>query len=349
MKRRDFLAAGTAAGGAAAIGGAGCADRLERLAAPTSESFLQLLDRQLPAIDQSRFVERFVSEAARGPLSDAARARVEESDALFRRMLRTLFISQSFRDLSRETQLEPAVQDRMMDHIAEIGATVFDVSNLLAGLGEAQRREVQDALNGRPDLPMDLAEALDQRAGAVGVDRQRRHQLRGMMRQAAFRLRNGDPGSVIDEYVAKVERVQARAENDAAALALAEKVGERAFWHGQKRAQRQGAATNWAQSAPGQPPPQPPPPQQPYPQQPYPQQAYQQPMLPPPPPRPHPGVGGLKTGGFMMGIGVLIFGASVGLVSAGAEGFIFGATLGAVLFAIGFIVIIVSAIIYAAN
>src|SRR6185295_16562999 len=68
----------------------------------------------------------------------------------------------------------------------------------------------------------------------------------------------------------------------------------------------------------------------------------------PPEPRPRPGSGGLRVGGYMLGIGVITFGVSLALVSS-ADVFLIGMTVGALLFAIGLIVLLISAIIMAAN
>jgi hypothetical protein len=51
----------------------------------------------------------------------------------------------------------------------------------------------------------------------------------------------------------------------------------------------------------------------------------------------------------LLGIGVVTFGVSVAIVSAGGTALLVGATIGALLFAIGLVVLLVGAIIYAAN
>jgi hypothetical protein len=162
--------------------------------------------------------------------SPAAAAALAEKDELFRRMLGTLLVTQGFRELPVETQLEPAVQERMWGHLDEIGATVFEVGDALAALDEPARKDVRTKLGKQPDLPMDLGEMIDAQAASAGISSARRMQLRRMMSQSAFRMRHGDPGSIIDEYVGKVERVRESGEAHGDALRLSKQLGERSFW-----------------------------------------------------------------------------------------------------------------------
>src|SRR5690606_22485320 len=218
MKRRDFLGVGAAAtAGAAVAGGAGCLPRsLEAMApATTPDDFLALLDRHLPLTDRARFVDGFVGAFEPGPRSPEQERVVRDSDAAFNRMLRTLIITQGFRELPPEVQLEPRVQERMMGHLDEVGATVFEVSERLAALTPEKRTGLRRVLKRHPDLPMAVAEQIDVHAAAAGISKARRVQLRKMMSTTSFRLRSGDPGALVDEYVAKVERVRAQTSTDA--------------------------------------------------------------------------------------------------------------------------------------
>src|SRR5262245_41428104 len=109
MERRDVLKAGTLSITTAASVGPRCAtvphtgageetDTTDATgAAGSGAEFLTLLDRQLGYVDHAQFVDEFVTRshgAARGP--DVQRV-VEASDDAFRRMLRTLLITQGFR------------------------------------------------------------------------------------------------------------------------------------------------------------------------------------------------------------------------------------------------------------
>lgn len=338
MKRRDMIKLGAVAAGVGA-GVPGCAlpKQVESMAGPEGAAqFNAMIDGQLAKMSRPGLLHALVdggpdrSSPVRSP---EAAAELAEKDALFRRMLGTLLVTQGFRELPPETQLDPAVQARLWQQLDEIGETVFEVSDMLASLDETQRARLRDTLRKRPDLPMEIGEVLDTHAASAGLSGARRRQLRQMMSQSAFRLRNGDPSSILDEYVAKVERVRATDASNADALALAKQLGERSFWryqHLMAQAPLQNAGAPTSSGAPVQPP-----------------GAY--PVQPPAgaaPPQRRPGSRGLRVGGYLLGIGVIVFGASALLVGA-SEAFLFGMTVGAVLFAIGLITLIVSAVIRA--
>jgi hypothetical protein len=70
----------------------------------------------------------------------------------------------------------------------------------------------------------------------------------------------------------------------------------------------------------------------------------------PPHVRDPPGAGGLRIGGYMLGIGLLTGLASALLISIGAEGAgVVGITLATLLFGIGLLVLLISALIYAVS
>lgn len=348
MKRRDVMKVGAVTAGAAA-GMPGCA--VPRMMAELSgvegaQAFNAMIDQQTVRIGTPPDLLRHllagaVPELLQTPRTPEAAAELAEKDGLFRKMLSTLLVSQGFRDLPPETQLEPAVQERMWSHIDDIGETVFQVGDLLATLDSSKRGRVQQVLRDRPDLPMQISEAIEAQAVAVGLSPKRRVQLRKMMSQASFRLKNGDPLTMIDEYAAKVQRLKERTDTDAKALALAQQMGDKAFWRYQHLLQQQAGGappTMVAQSGPpgttdptapgAMPPP--------------------GPATPPGPPKRKPGRKMVRAGGYMMGIGVIVFGVSVLLVDT-SEAFLVGGTLGALLIAIGFLVLIIGAIIAATS
>jgi hypothetical protein len=349
MKRRDVLKAGATGAASATIGCATTADHhaghgvgaIDDSAG--AEAFLATLDHHLGLTGQARFVDGYVAAVHPDkPRSTATQLLIEDSDELFRKMLRTLFITQSFRDLPVETQLHPAVQDRMAAHLDEIDETVFALTDRLDGMTTEQRRQLRATLRDRPDAAMEIGEVIDQHAAAAGLSRARRKQLRSMMAETAFRLRHEAPGALIDEYTAKVRRMGSQAGASALALDVAQQIGQRAFWHHQQQiAQAAGAP----QPPPGSGPP-----------------GLQPPGMQPavgPPPAPavtaaKPGRTAVRVGAAMMGIGVLAFGAGFVLVATGNDaavvvGLIFGLTGGALVFAAGFVTLIIGAIIAAAS
>jgi hypothetical protein len=414
MKRRDVIKLGALA--TAGVAGPSCTvpKKLGTLEGPDGAAeFNRMLDLQLATLQKPGLLQLLVGQHTKKPLSEQASAKITAHDVMFRRMLSTVLVTQGFRELPMATQLQPAVQDRMWQHEDLIGSMVFEISDMLAALDPAQRSTVQTTLQQQPELPMALGELLDERAATAGMSKARRRQLRGVMKQATFRLREQDPSALIDEYVTKVERFKPSTTSDGDTIELAERLGQREFWRYQQRMKRQGA---------GAPPPQGPPgtvapgsvPPAPQSQNPmvaqlvanayeaanqrdcrkvvgignsvrdldpaYHQQSFmtvpafadcyrvvaeESAMKPPPPgqqtyanpqptvipePKSRAGSGGMKAGGWMLGIGVIVFLVSIPLVESSAEGLgLLGLTVGSLLVGIGLLVLLISAIIYAAS
>jgi hypothetical protein len=307
MDRRDLLKVGAAA----SLGIIeACAPQRPPLEPgelpPDMDEFLRGLDQRMEDMTHAEFVKGFAEAATDRKLLDSERAQLQSKEELFRKMLRTLYVTQTFRDLPETAQRHPGMQERMMRHLDEIDQTVTDVTGMLENLDDDQRTKLRNVLRDRPDLPMTIAEKVDEHAAKAGVSGKRRLQLRAMMLQTSFRMKHAAPGAVIDEYVHKVRRFTAQngMQTDVA-MRLAGRATSDAFW------QQQAAAPPAASS-------------------------------------PAPGTGTVKTGAILMGVGVVTFGVSVALVGTWT-GFLVGATIGAVLFAVGLIVLIVGAIIYAAS
>ncbi len=353
MKRRDVLkqAAATAAiasVGASAAGGAGCAT-VPRKPAPRDDraaaDYLARLDHSLALAAGMRPVHEIAAQRAPGARSPERQQLVDHHDGMFQRLVSTLFVTQSFRDLPPETQSHPAVQARIASHLGEVDDTMFELTGFLAAQTDDERTRLRDALRKNPRAAMDLAEELDTRAAAMGVTAARRRQLRQIMSQATFRMRTESPGALIDEYTAKVERLRGEDGDSALALALAQKVGERQFWRYQQHLAQSGhavgpttPATGSAPASTGQPPG----------------------MVPPQPaPAPaataRPGATAIKAGAYMLGIGVVDFGLGALIVSSHATGAVLGValvggvTIGAILVAVGFLTLIIGALIRLGN
>lgn len=237
MKRRDVMKLGAVAAGAG-IGVPGCAvpKMVSTMKGPEgAAAFNAMLDQQLAKLEGPGLVHRLVEGYTKKKATPEQREKLAEKDAQFRRMLSTVLITQAFRELPPETQIEPAVQQRMWSHYEQIGSLVYEVSDLLASLEPHQRTKIKTTLEKNPDLPMDLGQALDDRAARAGISMTRRLQMRKMISQTAFRFKNGQASSVIEEYVGKVEKLRPTDERNAAALDVATKVGERGFWRNVQR------------------------------------------------------------------------------------------------------------------
>lgn len=237
MNRRDVLKLGAVAAGTAACG---LPKPVATMSGPSGGAeWNAMLDEQLAKLAKPGFLHRLAGASGKS-LRPETEARLAEKDAAFRRLLSTVLITQSFRELPRDTQTAPDVQARMWRHLDQINSTVFELGDMLANLDANQRKDLRGHLRAKPDLPDALGSALDARAAAAGLSGKRRRQLRRMMAETSFRLRHGDPSSIIDEYVAKVDRLRETSARDAAAIDLAEKMGERSFWDAQRLAQSDG-------------------------------------------------------------------------------------------------------------
>jgi hypothetical protein len=284
--------------------------------------FLARVDEHMDGLANARFVQGFVEAWHKQPISAEKRPEIEARDALFRKMLRSLYFTQTFRDLPEASQRHPEMQDRMWRHIGEVDATVSDVTSMLAQLDDSQRDAARRTLQQRPELAMKVAEVIDEQAALAGVSRKRRVQLRGMMAHTSFRLKNAAPGVVIDEYVQKVQRAQAQSGAQAEfALRFASQAGSEAFR--QQPSHVGSAAPAGAQAG-----------------------AAAQPTSEP---TARPGRGTMNTGGLLLGIGVATFAGSAIFVALGAFPLVIGMTVGAILFAVGLVMVIVGAIISAAS
>jgi hypothetical protein len=337
MQRRNVLQGGAAAAGIGALGG--CASPRPPLEPgvmpPDMHGFLTEVDERMEAMNGAAFVRGFASSAAKRSLTESEEKRLEPHEHLFRGMLRTLYLTQTFRDLPEEAQMHPGMQRRMLAHVGEVDRTVTNVTELLEGLDDEKRAKLQDHLRKQPALAMTIAEAIDEHAGAAGVSSKRRLQLRSMMMQASFRLKHSAPGAVIDEYVDKVRRMTAENGAQAAlALGIAGRAGSDMIWHSQNAAPGSlGAGDNGDLHEP----------------RPAASTAAATPSATPgaQSSKRHPGTGTMNTGAILMGIGVVTFGASAAIVAAGGFPGVFGMTVGAILFAVGFVTLIVGALIYA--
>jgi hypothetical protein len=350
MKRRDVLkhAAATvavASAGASVAGSAGCAT-VPRNPTPRDDraavDYLAMLDHSLELAGGMRPVHEIAAKLEPGPRSPEQQQRVDASDGMFRRLLRTLFVTQSFRDLPPETQTHPAVQARIASHLDEVDDTVFALTSFLAARTADERTQLHTALRKNPRAAMDLAEHLDAGAATMGVTAARRRQLRQIMKQATFRMRTESPGALIDEYTAKVQRLRGEDGRSALALALAQKVGERQFWRYQQHLAQDVAP---GAAAPAVPATRSPPAGTPRP-------PAMTPLRPGPAAPARSGGTAIKAGAYMLGIGAVDFGLGALIVSNVSGGALFGialvggVTIGAILVAVGFLTLVIGALIW---
>src|SRR5258705_8597503 len=111
MKRRDVLKTATATAaiasvGVGVLGSEGCAT-VPRAPTPRDDhaaaAYLAMLDNSLGLAKDMRPVHEIAAKLRPGERSPEQQQIVDTNDGIFQRLLRTLFVTQSFRDLPAET------------------------------------------------------------------------------------------------------------------------------------------------------------------------------------------------------------------------------------------------------
>jgi hypothetical protein len=411
--RRTWLKTGAAGGAATAsvLALDGCAhvppagaddDPLAAIDAADVDRYLAGIDRRLAWIDESGGAPLFPTPSQ--PCAPEQQAEMDRFDRLFRKSARSLYITGCFLEAPEEIRAHPGMQARVASAQADMDEAVFGTTRLLETLTPEQHRRIGRTLKDKPEIAENLARYLDAPAREDGLPLKRRYLLRAGILDLAARMKAQSPALVIDKYVQKVRRIEARGPAAASAdnaRVLAARIGEEAFWAHQQRLIKLAGA--WerklaqvgparpvavaADAPPAQPPfappvadapPAPPAPlpgaaEAPPPAAAAPPTAVPPPVRPAPPPvapapplapgpalAPGPTTGQktLSAGGHVMGFGALSVG--VGLIFAGVAhvtnlevfawpALVLGVTVGPILLVVGLLVVIVGAIIRAAE
>jgi len=279
------------------------------------------LAASLALIECATPVANFVRASRPGPHRQDVQDKVDAHDHLYRRVLRMAYVTQSFRDLPPETQVDGAVQACIAGHLDEVDDAMLALTDFLASQTADERRYLRDVVREHPDLAMHIGGELERDAGAAGIPETRRRQLRAMMTQLTFRLKTEEPGDIIDEYTAKVRRLSG--DDGARAAMFARVLGASA------RARYSYLASSDAGEGEGQPP------------------STTELVARGPAQPARRGKRAMRAGGVMMGLGVATVGAAAVIVSAGAELGLYVGTAGVVLSALGLFVLLVGALGYA--
>jgi hypothetical protein len=204
MNRRDVLKLGALAG----VGGSGCASLLSNPASVSGgelSSFLSALDAAMAAVMAGQPFERFF-ETANNPTL-AARARASED--LARKTLRSMLLVGTLAELPPDQVALEGVQQRLRGSMEEFDDAVFGMTQMLEQLSPSDRATVSKALQDDPGLGMRIMGSFDQEAAALGISKGARAKLRAVSTQACARLRQSSE-FVIAEYTGKVRKIEAR-------------------------------------------------------------------------------------------------------------------------------------------
>lgn len=236
MQRRNFLrwgVAGAAATGACAPSGntldpERAAKRSQR--PPLSDHELQ---QRLAAIDHGM---RHIQSARLGWAPAAAHGEESVDAQLFRSSMRSLLLTSSVNDLPEADRARPEVRQRVLDVAPEVDYAVSGSLQRVSQISQHELTDIQAALKDDPGLPKKIAEAIDEQALDGGVPLRRRLHFRRMVNHVLWRMKKQSVGLVIEETLAKVQRMADRyAKSDHLRAVLEPNPADIARWDAQTR------------------------------------------------------------------------------------------------------------------
>ena len=126
----------------------------------------------------------------------------------------SLLITSGFRDLPREVQQDPLVQERLNQELPHMADAVLGMTAYLEGVPQNVRRGLRGRLQG-PDSATALIRAeVDQLGRRGAVDPERTEQTLAVVDHVDFRLRRQDPDLFIDDTIARVDKAVERVGGD---------------------------------------------------------------------------------------------------------------------------------------
>lgn len=308
MERRRFLNASAAGASVVMIlGGSAWATVPESRGDGAQTPFVPDMDPYLARMDSG--LDSIANWSPSGAFPEFAGDR-QGVDELGRKALKTLYVTAMFADLPESAQRHPGVQERVLKALPEMDEATSSVADYLGSRTPEQLERAQRALRDSRNPAMQILESLDEQAALAGVSMGRRLQTRRIMTEAAWRLRNQPPALVIRETLGKVDKVSASDVSlEARRDLVASRAGEKLFWDHQQRQTGVGPGGPAADSTGTA------------------------------KPRARGTLAG--RGAKTMGIGILVGGVAAAGVAAGTFSFVYVVTVGALLFLIGLIMLLI--------
>ena len=215
MDRRSFLSR-TALGSSVALVGApvlgsavagsitGCggAPVLPELASREVRQLHARLDRGLARV---RAVPR--GDIAR---QLAGHPRPALAEDILRLGLETFVVADVVRSVPEGVSVPPSLQARLTPELPLVDRYTNTYHALLTRMPPTARRRLDAKLRSKPEAAMEVAGWIDEHAGTLGVAGESRLKLRQAALTATTRIRRQSTSAVIDDCLAKVDRVVAR-------------------------------------------------------------------------------------------------------------------------------------------
>ncbi len=197
MDRRTFLARSAVASGAIVAGVPGCGAAMH----PAGEA-RELIARLERGLGKVRSYPRgaIAHELSGHPRPDVA-------EEVLRLGIEALIIVDVAR--SAGAALPPDLAEKLAPELPVVDRYTHTYHALLAGMPQPARRALTAKVRARPSLSTDVADFFDGHARELGVARESRVRLRAEAASLGIRLRRQSTNAVIDDCVAKIERVMA--------------------------------------------------------------------------------------------------------------------------------------------
>jgi hypothetical protein len=224
VDRRGFLAnTSLGASGLAAAGTPALVSAAERGGSLlySMDDYMARWDSGLERIGQWSFADLF-------PEARSLRSRDED---LARKSMQALFTTAMFTDLPIESQVHAGVQNRMWRAQSTMDEAVGGMKDFLEDQTPGDLARVRSLLGDDPEVVRRISGFFDLEAGRAGLSDARRRATRDLFTQVGWRLEKQPPSILIEEYLAKVEKITASdVDAEARQRWLVSKVGEKAFW-----------------------------------------------------------------------------------------------------------------------
>ena len=213
----------------------------DNIAPEEMDHFLNGLDSAMNKIAVDPGGGRFLAKLINKPPS------VEEAQ-LFRGGMRSLLLIGNFGELSVEGQAHPGMQKRLKYSASELDSTLRKIIDKMNSMNTSDRADIKTALTEDDKLGDRVLEAIDFEAREVGAPQRRRMQLRFMGKRIIKRLKQS-PDMMIDEYVAKYEKIVSQPDSDEKMQKLMEGyMGKKAYQARLRNAKK--AAKRWEKLKP---------------------------------------------------------------------------------------------------